>query len=94
MCISTASSSLGHFGSTAEERQKLPWYPLVSYDFLGVLHTIIYVKLNLCCLFTNNKCEAMNYFPTYLSKDVTLKAVCLDNSSCMHGSDKHIARQV
>ena len=45
-------------------------------------------------MFTNNKCEVMNYLPTYLSKDIILRAVCLYNVSYIRESDKHVARQV
>ena len=67
-CLKSATSSSGHFAFTAERSAKMAlgstghMTPRIS----GCFETIIYVKLNIRCLFTN-KCEVMNYLPTYSS---------------------------
>jgi hypothetical protein len=53
----------------------------------GCFDTIIYVKSNLCCLFTNNKCEIIYYLPNYSSEDVE-QCAYLHNSSYIRESDK------
>jgi hypothetical protein len=35
------------------------WVVSTRQFFLGCFDTTIYVRLNFCCLFTNNKCEVM-----------------------------------